>query len=238
MSTTNIRFNTLDGGGLRVKRTAVTSDYTVRIDDHYVAVTATVEPRTITLPTANSAGAGKMYVINDESGGAAANNITVDGNGAELIDGALTKTISTNYGVLHVVSSSSDWYTVSGNTHTSSWPVISGSAGNLPSAGLVRPTPYPNYVMPRAGNLRAITAAYSSDIGNGWIIVRATVNDAQVSENELVLSASDFSATVSLNSTTFASGDRIGVDILTSDSFAPSNNSAAHVSTGIFYEFA
>lgn len=43
----------------------------------------------------------------------AVNNVTVDGNGSETIDGALTETLSTQYEVLTVVSDGSNWFITS-----------------------------------------------------------------------------------------------------------------------------
>ena len=49
----------------------------------------------------------KNVVIKDTSGNAGANNITVNTEGTETIDGAVSQTISTNYGSLHVSQSRS-----------------------------------------------------------------------------------------------------------------------------------
>ena len=51
----------------------------------------------------------RVLVIKDHSGDAAANNITVDGNGAETIDGALTATIVTNYGAITLHCDGVEW---------------------------------------------------------------------------------------------------------------------------------
>lgn len=78
-------------------------------DDLLVAVTDTSAPRTITLATADVED-GRVIIVKDESGGAAANNITVATQGAETIDGAATQTISANYGALRIYSDGSNWF--------------------------------------------------------------------------------------------------------------------------------
>lgn len=87
------------------------ASYTALKDDYYIGVTSTAAARTITLPALASVTDNKRYVVKDESGGAVANNITIDGNGAETIDGAATKVISSNYGSVRLVKSGSSWFT-------------------------------------------------------------------------------------------------------------------------------
>jgi len=59
-----------------------------------VPVAIVAASKTITLPPG---GHGRVVVIKDVIGGAAANNFTIDGDGSETIDGATTLTVSTNY---------------------------------------------------------------------------------------------------------------------------------------------
>jgi hypothetical protein len=56
---------------------------------------------------------GRIYIIKDESGAAGTNAITVTAQvpGTNKIDGASSKTINTNYGVLRLYSSSDNWFT-------------------------------------------------------------------------------------------------------------------------------
>lgn len=93
----------------RQKRTA--TSYTATKDDYYIGVTNTAAPRTITLPALDSVPEWIQFVVKDESGGAGANNITIDGDGAETIDGAATKVINTNYGAVRLTRSSTAWFT-------------------------------------------------------------------------------------------------------------------------------
>lgn len=92
------------------KRTATATNYTATSQDFLIGVTDTSAPRTITLPAASGL-AGKQIIIKDESGAAATNNITIDGNASESIDGAATALISTNYGALRLYCDGSNWFT-------------------------------------------------------------------------------------------------------------------------------
>ena len=95
---------------LTLQRTATATDYTALISDAYIGVTSTAAARTITLPTAADAGVGKVYYIKDESGAAATNNITIDGAGAETIDGAATVAITLNYGGMAIICNGTAWF--------------------------------------------------------------------------------------------------------------------------------
>lgn len=86
----------------------VTSDKARR--HHIVAYTSLTTGRTVTPPIAASI-AGREYVIKDESGAARASNITIATTASQTIDGASTKTINTNYGVVRVYSNGSHWFT-------------------------------------------------------------------------------------------------------------------------------
>jgi len=73
-------------------------------------VTDTSAPRTVTISTAD-VDDGKVFLIKDESGAAAANNITIATQGAETIDGAATITITANYGVARLYSDGTNLFT-------------------------------------------------------------------------------------------------------------------------------
>lgn len=79
--------------------TATATNYQVLGTDAIIGVTSTAAPRTITMPLTPTT--GQIWTIKDESGGAAANNITVSGNGRN-IDGSSTFIINTNYGSIEV----------------------------------------------------------------------------------------------------------------------------------------
>jgi hypothetical protein len=104
--------STLDiRGSQSVRRLAVRSDYTLTDTDYYAGVTDTAAPRTITLPSA-AGREGRVYIIKDESAGAGAHPITVRAAAGGTIDGAPALTISRNYGVLRVISSGRNWFSL------------------------------------------------------------------------------------------------------------------------------
>lgn len=76
-----------------------------------IAVTNTAAPRTITISTAHTVN-GRGMIVKDESGAAGTNNITVDTEGGELIDGLASIKITANYGVLKIYSDGTNWFTL------------------------------------------------------------------------------------------------------------------------------
>lgn len=94
-------------GGLAVATKAVSATYTVSTTSDYILLAnATSGAFTITLPAAASV-PGQVYLVKktDSSG----NAVTVKGNGAELIDGANTNVLSSQYALVRVVSTGSAW---------------------------------------------------------------------------------------------------------------------------------
>lgn len=101
----------LQGYVTKTVRKAVASNYSATVEDVYIGVTSTAADRTVTLPAAAACGNGKVFIIKDESGAANTDNITVDANAAETIDGAATKVISTAYGSTRLICNGSNWFT-------------------------------------------------------------------------------------------------------------------------------
>ncbi len=99
------------GGSQSVHRIAVKTDYVLTDGDHYVGVTDTSVARTVTLPPATDRG-GRVYVIKDESGGAAAHAVSVKALTGEKIDGADSLKIGTAYGHLRVISDGKNWFSM------------------------------------------------------------------------------------------------------------------------------
>jgi hypothetical protein len=64
---------------------------------------------TITLPSAATVGSGIIVYIKDRDGLAGGDNITIEGSGAETIDGSLTYTLSTNYQAATLLSDGTNW---------------------------------------------------------------------------------------------------------------------------------
>lgn len=100
----------LDGGVVH-KRVGTAISYTALVSDFLVGATA--NNITITLPAVASAGSGRVLHFKDESGtaGAGASAITIDASGAELIDGALTRQITTAYGDVSLYCTGTAWMT-------------------------------------------------------------------------------------------------------------------------------
>lgn len=92
----------LADGGLPWARTTVTGNYTAKFSDLLLAYTSTSSAYTLTLPAASSM-PGKVFIIDDESGGAGTHNITVTtANGCA--------SISSNYGSCRVRSNGTAWF--------------------------------------------------------------------------------------------------------------------------------
>lgn len=94
----------------RFVRTATAVSISTTNDD-LIGVTDTSALRTITVSTADIVD-GYQLVVNDESGLAGTNNITIATQGSELIDGAATATISTNYGSIWLYSDGTNLFTI------------------------------------------------------------------------------------------------------------------------------
>lgn len=86
---------------------ATASPYVVQATDDVVLCNL-AGALAITLPAANTRG-GMPLTIKDVSGAAAAHNITANRAGADLIDGAATAVISTNYGALRLLPIATGW---------------------------------------------------------------------------------------------------------------------------------
>lgn len=106
--TVTIRIIKRDNLVLLYRATAV--DITTN-GESIVGVTDTSIARTVTLATADL-GVGRMIFVSDESGAAGTNNITIDTEGSETIDGISTLVINTNNGRVRLYSNGTDWFTL------------------------------------------------------------------------------------------------------------------------------
>lgn len=82
------------------------SNYTITALDDTVLVACSGAGKTITLPAASNI-AGRIYTIKKID--SSASTVTIDANGSETIDGALTQTISSQYGLVTIQSTNSNW---------------------------------------------------------------------------------------------------------------------------------
>ena len=95
-------------------RSAVSSNpYAVTSSDLIIGIDTTSADITINLPAATNS--GRILIIKDEAGNASGHNITIDGSGAETIDGAATVTISTDYGYRVLYSDGTEWHITGSN---------------------------------------------------------------------------------------------------------------------------
>ena len=110
-----------------------------------VRVNSASTAKTINLYTAVG-NKGKRIIIKDAAGLAATNNITIDANGSETIDGALTAKIKTNWAALSLVSDGTNWisessggggvsYEVSGVKTAAYTPVAPGEVVRCDTSG-------------------------------------------------------------------------------------------------------
>ena len=92
--------------GLAVSTLGVSSSPVTITKTQVLVYVDTSSARTVNLPAAPDV--GEIHIIKDDTGGAAANNITVQGNGAN-IDGAASITIAVNRASRMLVYSGTQW---------------------------------------------------------------------------------------------------------------------------------
>lgn len=109
----------IQGNLVRSRLTAVSTNLTP--DDYYIGVTSTAAARTINLPdgTSGDANQDQIFLIKDQSGGAATNNITVTTvSGVKTIDGATSQIINMNYGFIGVKYDGTNYFSFGINSAT------------------------------------------------------------------------------------------------------------------------
>ena len=81
------------------------------ISDFFVVIPSVATAKTVTLPRAESAGIGKVYIIKDISGSASATTITISPQTGETINGDTSTSINTNYGFVGLFTDGNNWFT-------------------------------------------------------------------------------------------------------------------------------
>jgi hypothetical protein len=84
-----------------------TADYTATANDYTILVDASGAARTITLPDAAGID-GRTYLIKKTDN--SVNAVTVDGDGADTIDGAATFNLGSQYATLSIQAYNGNWY--------------------------------------------------------------------------------------------------------------------------------
>jgi hypothetical protein len=99
-------------GSFALKSREVTSfPYAVAADDYVVLVAGTGTPRRINLP-AKSGQEGRILVIKDATGNAQSNNIELNPDGSENIDGSADKLLNTNRVAVTIICASDQWHII------------------------------------------------------------------------------------------------------------------------------
>ena len=86
--------------------------YSLLVTDQYFGSTRSLTgTSTVTLPLGSSIVVGRQYIIKDEGGnsGSASKRITVAASGSDTIDGAATRSITSNHGALTVLWTGTRW---------------------------------------------------------------------------------------------------------------------------------
>jgi hypothetical protein len=97
-------------GSYEPQTAVVDAAYELQIGDFFLHVTATATTAvTITLPTAEVV-KGRAVNIKDAGFNASTNNITIETEGAELIEGAANLVISADGVSISLYSNGSDWF--------------------------------------------------------------------------------------------------------------------------------
>jgi hypothetical protein len=103
------------------------SPYTAVLTEEVILVDTSGGAIHIDLPTITS-NSSKTYIICDATGNASTNNITIDGNSSETIDGSLTKVLDSAYGSYRFVADSYGWHSIGGGSSSSSTSGIMASS--------------------------------------------------------------------------------------------------------------
>lgn len=135
------------GAGLSFNTTAVTTTYTVSVQDCIVECSASGGAFAVTLPTA-SGNLGRLYFFKKTD--SSANAVTVTPNGSDKIDGAGTYVLSIQWQVVGICSDGTNWVicTVNSGNGTSGYSGPSGYSGySGPSgySGYSGPSGYSGY---------------------------------------------------------------------------------------------
>lgn len=111
--------------------TAKTANYTATGVEGVILCDATAGAFTITLPAAASFANKTFYIKKTDAG---FNAVTIDANGTETIDGALTTALSTQYESIRIVSDGTNWHVIARKT-TTNWIQYTPTFANAGTVG-------------------------------------------------------------------------------------------------------
>jgi len=111
--------------GIRRQRVSKTGTYTATVDDHYIECDASGGAFTVTLPTASTAKAGFILIIQKID--SSANAVTIDGHASETINGQTTYTLKHQYQLAHLICDGSNWYVIGEKTVRSATKIVAAS---------------------------------------------------------------------------------------------------------------
>lgn len=84
-----------------------TDTYNAAITDYCINMDATAGAKTVNLPAAAGANQVMLVIRKTDSSG---NAVTVDGSGAETIDGSATRALATQYATMGLICDGSTWH--------------------------------------------------------------------------------------------------------------------------------
>lgn len=106
----NTNYLSVQTGHVEKVTSTADASYNVATDDYIIHSTRSATgTQTINLPAAAS-NSGRVLIVKDAAGNAAANNITLDGNLSETIDGATTYAINGNYKSSQLYCDGAAWF--------------------------------------------------------------------------------------------------------------------------------
>jgi len=110
---TGVTSLTTSGGRISNVTAVAAATYDLLVTDYILDVTytSTAAVTSLTLMTAQVV-AGRIVIIKDSGGAAATNNITIDTEGAETIDGAATLVMNANYESVTLYCDGTNWFVI------------------------------------------------------------------------------------------------------------------------------
>jgi len=91
-------------------RLSITANRSITSDDHFVGVNTSGGAVTLTLPATSDVSEGKIYIIKDEGGNAATNNIIINTADSAKIDSLSSVSLVSNYGAISIYCNGSHWH--------------------------------------------------------------------------------------------------------------------------------